>query len=112
MRNFGKWAFVVGILLALISGYVSSSYIPMILIALGLIVGFLNIGQKEAEKFLVAAIALLVIGAAGVTALFSTGGLVGITQSILNNFISFVSSAALVVAIKAIVTLGESNEKK
>jgi non-ribosomal peptide synthetase component E (peptide arylation enzyme) len=112
MKSFGKWSFLVGVLIALFSGYVSWAYTPMALIALGLIVGFLNISQTNAERFLVASIALLVIGAAGVSTLFSSGSLVGMTQSILNNFISFVAAAALVVALKTIVTVGDANEKK
>lgn len=112
LEKIGKWAFVAGVLIAILSGFVDFNGLTTILIVLGLIVGILNITAKEAEKFLVAAVALLIIGTAGISALFSSGGLVGTTQAILNNFVSFVSAAALVVALKAIVMMGEGEEKK
>jgi len=106
----GKWTFTIGILLAVLAGFIDWAAIPVILIVLGLIVGFLNIDEKEAERFLVAAIALLIIGTASISSLFTSGRFAGQTQLILNNFISFVSASALVVALKTVVTLGEKDK--
>ena len=116
MAKVGKWAFLVGILIAIFSGLVSTSassgYVAVILIALGLVVGFLNISVKEAEKFLIATVALLIIGTVSVNALFASGSFAGQIQIVLNNFISFVSAAALVVALKTVISLGAHDEKK
>lgn len=109
MIKVGRWTFTAGIILAILSGFIDWGGIPIILIVLGLIVGFLNIGEKEAQRFLVAAIALLMIGTASISALFTTGRFAGQTQMILSDFISFVSAAALVVAIKTVITLGEKD---
>lgn len=111
----GKWAFLIGVLIAIFSGllYSESAYSwTIIIIALGLIVGFLNIHEKEAEKFLIATVALLIIGTVSVNSLFASGSFAGQIQAILNNFISFVSCAALVVALKTVITLGSNEDDK
>ena len=82
------------------------------LVALGLVVGFLNISETEVERFLIASIALLVIGAASINALFASGAYAAQTQAMLGNFVSFVSAAALVVALKTVITLGSHHDDK
>ncbi|MCX6809481.1 MAG: hypothetical protein NTZ65_01895 [Candidatus Berkelbacteria bacterium] len=109
-RIIGKSLFIVGILVSVLAGLTPSSYWTIILIALGLIVGFINISEKEAEKFLIASISLLVIGTAGLSALILNGNAVVTTQGILNNFVSFVAAAALVVALKTVISLGEKDK--
>lgn len=111
MQKIGKWAFVLGTLVSVLSGFVSWDLTVIVLIALGLIVGFLNISEKEAEKFLIAAISLLIIGTASFSVILLNGS-AGTTQAILNNFVSFVSAAALVVALKTVLTLGENLDQK
>jgi len=116
MVRIGKWAFLVGILIAIFSGLLSTSassgYIAVVLIALGLVVGFLNISDKDSERFLIATISLLIIGTVSVNALFASGSFAGQVQIMLNNFISFVSAAALVVALKAVISMGTHDDKK
>lgn len=112
MEGFGRWAFVLGVLISFLAGFIEWTWMITVLIGLGLIVGFLNISAKETERFLIAAVALLIIGTAGISALFSNGGLAGTTQAILNNFVSFVAAAALVVALKTVLTLESNKDKK
>lgn len=101
LTTIGHLALIVGIILAVIAGFIAIPYLPVILCVLGLIVGFLNIKEKESTPFLIAVIALLVVGVAGL----QLGGLTPITVSILNNFIAFVGSAGLIVALKQIIVL-------
>lgn len=104
----GKWAFILGIILAVLVGFVAVPYTALILMVLGLIVGFLNVEGNEAEKYLIAAVALLVIGIGGVQAMATLGITVyDWVQSIMSNFIAFVGASALVVSIKTIVKLGQ-----
>ena len=104
----GKWAFILGIILAVLVGFVAVPYTALILMVLGLIVGFMNVEGGETTNYLVAAIALLVIGIAGVEAMATLGITVyDWVQSIMSNFIAFVGASALVVAIKAIIKLGK-----
>lgn len=106
----GKWAFILGIILAVLVGFTGAAapYTALILMVLGLIVGFLNVEGNEADRYLIAAVALLVIGIGSVQAM----SILGITlydwvQGIMSNFIAFVGASALVVAIRAIVRLGK-----
>lgn len=104
----GKWAFLIGLVIAIVAGLYSFSYAALIIFILGLIVGFLNITGKDTTKFLIAAIALLIIGVASISALSEVIGTASTyLEGILENFISFVSAATLIVAIKAIYESGK-----
>lgn len=109
MAEIGHWSFIVGVLIAVIAGLLSeqigsSSTIAMLLVALGAIVGILNISEKEVYNFLIAAIALLGIGAAGLGSLPGLSALkVG---EMVANIATFVAPAAIIVALKAVYDLG------
>ena len=99
-RNVGHWAFLIGVVLALIAGFVPQLQTPRvswILVGLGLIVGLLNIKQKETHPFLLAAVTLL-MAAASATSILKLGWLV----YVLENVVTFVFPAAFVVAFKTI----------
>lgn len=104
----GHWAFILGVLLAIIAGLVpqlQTTTITWILVLLGLIVGFLNVTIKETQEFLIAAIALLLIGTAkGIVPVVTTG----IIGTILGNILVFVAPAALIVALKAVYDLASA----
>ena len=110
-KRFGKWAFIIGFLIAIIIGMFSGNlgsnaqgWIILLLVALGLIVGFLNIAEREITPFLVAAIALLVTGTAAINlAIIPQIG--PYLQNIIKNITVFVTPAAIVVALKAIFSL-------
>ena len=99
----GRWALIIGIVLAVVAGagFAAVPSLPIFLFILGLIVGFLNIAERESTPFLVAVIALLVIGIAGL----QLGKLTTVVVSILNNFIAFVAAAGLIVALKQILAI-------
>ncbi len=105
MEAIGKWGFLIGIVLAIILGLFGTSVIPMsglILVILGLIVGFLNITSRETTPFLVAAIALLVVASSsGLSAIPSIGMYL---EGIVNGIAAFTAPVALVVAIKAVIS--------
>jgi hypothetical protein len=104
-KEYGNYAFIIGVVLAIIMGlfggfvteYVET--ITYIMIILGLIVGFYNIGHKDAVNFLIAAIALLAVGGAGLEMLPMIGMYVG---GILTQIAVFVAPAAVLVALKAV----------
>lgn len=103
----GRWAFVLGIVIAVLLGFVSFSYSTLLLVILGLIVGFLNVSDKETHNYLVAVIALLVIGFSGlqVFTMVSTG-LYDWIQTVLTSFVTFVAASGVVVAVKAVIEMG------
>lgn len=99
----GHWTLIIGMILAVIAGFTVIPSLPVILFVLGLIVGLLNIRERESTPFLVAVIALLLIGVAGL----QLGRLTPVIASILNNFIAFMAAAGLVVAIKQVLAVAK-----
>ncbi|UCH50720.1 MAG: hypothetical protein JSV54_06805 [Chloroflexota bacterium] len=113
MGMIGFWAFVVGLVIAVVVGIMSAlgmagaglmSAVIIILIILGLVVGFLNITAKEILLFLVATIALIVVG--GVFAPLSTFGIGAMLDAILALIATLMAPAAIVAAIKALWAVG------
>lgn len=93
----GRWSFIVGLIIAVLVGLaVRVPGAGPILFILGLLVGLLNVPEKESTPFLVAVIALLAIGVAGL----QLAELTEVITNILTQFISFVAAAGLVVAVK------------
>jgi hypothetical protein len=106
LTKVGHWSFVVGIILAILTGFSTAAWIPTVLGILGLIVGFLNVKEQESTPFLVAVIALLLIGTAVNLRVAETS----VVSSILANFVAFVAAAGLVVAIKQVLSFGRQGE--
>ena len=107
LGQLGHWSFIIGVLLAIVAGLLGTAYadtVAMILVVLGVIVGFLNISEKEVSSFLIAAIALLLTGAAGLETLLVVGPYLG---PILTNIATFVAPAVVIVALKAVYELGK-----
>jgi membrane-bound ClpP family serine protease len=104
-QTLGSWAFIAGVVLAIILGLFGGAitgiqtWIAYLLIIVGLVVGFANIKQKEMHGFLVAAVSLLLVGSAGLQSIPMVGGYI---ESILKNIVAFVAPATLIIALKAI----------
>ncbi len=121
-KKYGEYAFLAGLALAVVLG-VFASFLPLeskpilfgVLGVLGLVVGFLNITEKEMTAFLVAAVALLLIPSAlqPIVGLLVAvpGGVVLATAllSFLSALAAFIAPAAFVNAIKAIYTLAKTD---
>jgi hypothetical protein len=107
LREIGAWSFVIGLILAIFAGFAGIvTWVPVTLFILGLIVGFLNIGRKETSSFLLALATLLLIGLGGFQVIGMAGsGLSETIQAMLQNFISFLSAAGLIVSIKSILAV-------
>jgi len=111
-QKIGSWAFIIGVIIAVITGLAVGAmgvegaewvgYMPLVLIILGFIVGFLNIGDKEVGPFLMAAIGLLVVGMAG-TGLLEIDLVLAPLGSILARMVGYIAvfaaPAALIVAL-------------
>ena len=101
----GKWAFIIGLVLAVVVGYIfQAEWVIWVLAVLGVIVGLLNVTREDTERFLLAAIAL----ALSVTAL-STVPVLGLSiTNILGYVAAFVAGAMVVVALKALFQTARS----
>jgi hypothetical protein len=108
--RIGELAFLAFVLIAILAGlatYVTGAAngaITAVLVVLGIIVGLLNVSEKETTPFLVASIALL--AAANIGAFVSLGNIGMVIDNILKYIGAFVAPAAVIVALKAVYALG------
>ena len=99
MARVGKCSFVVGLVIAAAGGLgFEQAWFGWVLAVLGLIVGFLNISDKESKTFLLAAIALIV-AANAVGAIPFIGE---VATRIIANLVLFLGGAVLIVAVKSL----------
>src|SRR4030043_2167704 len=113
LSMIGFWAFIIGLIIAIVVGIMAAlgmatAFMPaviIVLIILGLIIGFLNITAKEIVLFLVATIALIVVG--GVFAPLTALGIGKILDNILSYVATLMAPAAIVAAIKALWSVGK-----
>ena len=109
--KIGEWAFIIGVILAVLFGLVPLQYegwATLVLVVLGLVVGFLNISEKESTPFLVAAAALMITSASGQTlSKIPPEALGTFLQSAVGKIAVFVAPGAIVVALKAIQSLAK-----
>ncbi|OQB06442.1 MAG: hypothetical protein BWY19_00253 [bacterium ADurb.Bin212] len=106
----GKWSFLAGLIISIVAGFFDVPFVLTILAVVGLAVGFLNITQKKSQQYLVAVIALLIIGSATIQAFSALGALVGVYTSMLTNMIAFVAASGIVVAIKEVLSINRFEE--
>jgi hypothetical protein len=108
-QEYGKWAFLLGVLISVLSAFttnwVSTSTVVLVLFALGLIAGFLNVDRRNSVTFLMGVLVLLVLGVGGISALSEVRllGVYSYLATMLGSFIAFVGAAGLVVGIRAIL---------
>ena len=108
----GFWAFILGLVIAVVFGILAAMGIApaalpaivVVLIILGIIVGILNITAKEIMLFLVATIALIVVG--GVFAPLRTFSIGAILDAILALVATLMAPAAVIAAVKALWAVG------
>ena len=115
--KIGDMAFLIGVIIALIAGIAAVGIglgneavgvIGIVLVILGLIVGFLNVKEKETVPFLTAAIALMVTSVVGWTYLNPLASIGNYIQAILSFIGVFVAPAAVIVALKAVFALAKN----
>ncbi len=122
--NYGQYAFLGGLVIAIVLGVLSSfvpaSLMPIlmaVLFLLGIVVGLLNISEKEVNQFLLATVALLLAATSWNVSLVSTLAMLGdigatlglMVAGFTNALIAFISPAAFIVAIIAVYKLAQPN---
>lgn len=104
--SLGKWAFVVGVVLAAILGLWGplTAWMAWVLVALGLLVGLLNVTSKEATAFLLAGVSLLLATSFGSDALSA----IAVLPNVLNAVLVLVVPAVVVVALREVFGIAKS----
>ena len=102
-NHIGGWAFLIGVVIAVIFGFLGtlSSTILAILVVLGLVVGILNIAEKEVSQFLMAGAILVIVSSLGQN-VFSSVAFIG---NILDAILALFVPATVVVALKSVFSL-------
>ncbi len=104
----GSWAFLVGVVLAILASFLPmQQWMAITLVLIGILVGILNITAREAMGFLQAS-AILVI----VTALTNANDVFGVlgpwAPGILDALLLVFVPATIVVALRAVFTLAKN----
>ncbi|MFH1358834.1 MAG: hypothetical protein ABIH37_03030 [archaeon] len=105
-NTLGSWAFLIGLVLAVVVGLLGglNSTTSLILVIIGLIVGLLNIADKETNAFLMAGAVLIIASAFGGNVL----GAVPYIGTIFDALLVLFVPATIVVAIKSVFILAKN----
>ena len=106
----GFIAFALGLLTAIAGSIIAprSPIILLILVGLGVVVGILNVTKKEIITLLVATIALVVVG--DVLDPIKHTEIGSLFDNMLSLIATFMAPAAIIAAIKALVSVGFPGE--
>jgi len=113
-KKIGSYSFIGGVIIAVILGLFSAYITPevsailvSVLVALGLIVGFLNVAGKETKEFLLVAVVLVIATSMG-QASATLGEIQYVGEylvGVFTNVMAFIVPAIVVVGLKDIVRL-------
>jgi hypothetical protein len=105
--NFvGSWAFLIGVILAVVLGLVGVVSGPwiIVLIVIGLLVGILNVADKETGPFLMSGAVLIIASALGGNVLSN----IEVVSNVLNALLVIFIPATVIVAIKNVFNLAKN----
>ena len=127
MEKVARWAFVafviIAIVMGLVVGYMANSanahlldsnvtnantYVTLVLLILGIVVGLISITTKEVTPFLMATIALIVASMSNVWSPLQNGTLDLLyywAKEILSYIVAFTAPAAVIIAIKSVFAM-------
>ena len=101
-KGLGWWAFIAGLVIAVIAGYTGNVVNwTWLLVILGIVVGYFNISKSEAVTFMISTLALMAAGSAGLELLWAPLG------SMLAGVVIFIAPAAVVVAVKTVYEIAQ-----
>lgn len=107
----GAWAFLIGVVLAVIIGLFSSYVEPAIgskvftlLVVIGIAVGLFNVGDKDSNTFLIASLTLVIVSYMGSEAL----KIIPQVGQILNSLLVLFVPATVIVALKSVFSIAKS----
>lgn len=115
-RTIGKYAFILGVLIAVVLGiaslYISESAVLVLtsfLVIFGLLVGLLNVADSQVKDFLLYSVVLIIaagVGTVGKT-LGSVSGVGLLLDGVFTYMLAFVAPATAIVALKAVLMLAK-----
>ncbi|MBT3397521.1 hypothetical protein HOA55_00775 [archaeon] len=112
----GAYAFLIGVVLAVILGLFHETLksalgvFYLVLVVLGLFVGFLNVGDKDSNTFLLASLALVIVSGMGNDTLIFISNLSPILSALSNVLTSLLVlfiPATIIVALKTVFAIAK-----
>ncbi|MEI6058326.1 MAG: hypothetical protein WCP89_01000 [archaeon] len=112
----GAYAFLVGIILAIILGlfqeYMGTAMtLPYaILVILGIVIGFLNVGDDDSNTFLLASLALVIVAGLGNNTIIFISNISPVLSSlsrILSSLLVLFIPATIIVAMKTVFAIAK-----
>jgi hypothetical protein len=122
-NSAGAWAFLIGVILAVVIGIATSSFIPVskvaqlsspiyaILVILGIYIGFkIHMEGNSSQNFLIAGAVLVIVSKFGMESV--TGSLIGIgigdtVASTFSALLALFVPATIIVAIKSVFSMAK-----
>ncbi len=104
-KMMGSWAFLVGVILAVVLGAVSSinGLVAAIFVVIGIAIGLLNITAKETKQFLMAGAILVIVAALGQTVM----GIIPAFGRMMSGMLIIFVPATIIVALKSVFLLAK-----
>ncbi|MBS3093815.1 hypothetical protein J4456_04530 [Candidatus Pacearchaeota archaeon] len=103
----GSWAFLIGVILAVVLGLGFTGgladTLTWVLVLVGIIVGLLNVADREATPFLMSGAVLVIVSALGGQVLSDVMYVSGILQALLILFVP----ATIIVAIRNVFSIAK-----
>ena len=122
-NKLGAWAFLIGVVLAVIIAMIKflsisafaqfNQFFYIILITMGIIIGFINVSPKDINTFLLAGTVLVIVSKFGLEGVIDRlgGSLLGITQvgliaqEIFGGLLVLFIPAVIIVALKSVFSI-------
>jgi hypothetical protein len=114
----GAWGFLIGVILAILVGLFqprfgesTNTIIYSVLVVSGIIVGFLNVEDKDWLNFLFAALSLVIVSGLGqqtINNIVKLSPILAYLSSILSALLFMFIPATIIVALKSVFALAHS----
>jgi uncharacterized membrane-anchored protein len=135
MEKIARWAFVAVIVIAIVMGLVvgsmadvasahtadtnvidATAYVVLVMLILGIIVGFISVTSKEVTPFLIGAIALVVVGTSTVWQALYYKEQLNVLYYWATDIVAFIAAsaapAAVIIAIRSLLAIEKEKEQK
>jgi len=112
----GAWAFLIGVVLAVLVGLFAGSNLNPVILAilagLGIIVGYF-VAEKDVQTFLFASVSLVLVSYAGVQGLILSAAVSGVNigkiiSSMMSALLVLFVPATIIVALKTVFSIAKS----
>jgi hypothetical protein len=130
MEKIARWTFVAVVIIAIVMGLVVGSmadvapaqvgiadtnvsnvtaYVVLIMLILGIVVGFISVTSKEVTPFLIGAIALVVVGTSTVWSALTLKSQLYLLYYWATDIVSFIAAfaapAAVIIAVRSLLSI-------